>query len=351
MNRIQIYIEEKLLEQRKVMSLGRSSLVISLPKHWVNLNKVKQGDVVSLEIQRDRSLVVFPGLTRKKEQRKITLYIDPNESEDSVARSIIACYLNGYSNIRLTSRKIFSIPQQKAIRHIAGILYMRLMESDARNMRITTLIDESRASVVSSVHRMHLVANSMCRDACNSLREQNAALARAVYSLDDDVDHFCFFLLRLFRSSAIDPALANQLGLDPIDCLDYQTLVYRIEHVADNAANIAIHLMMLDEEKKRIPDSLLKLMFAFGNDAVDSYDKAVNSFFSKDIASCNEIMERRGEIEKSDRQIASQSFLTPQMNAMTICSVCSIRESIKRIAEWAEAIAENTILRSYEENP
>ena len=351
MNKIEIYIEVKLLEQRKVMALGRSSLVISLPKHWANLNKLKQGDVVSLEIQRNRSLVVFPGSTRKSEERKITLYIDPSESEDSIARSIIACYLNGYSSIILASRKIFSIPQQKAIRRTAEILYMRLMESDARKMQITTLIDESRASVVSSVHRMHLVANSMCRDVCSSLKDQNAALARAVYSLDDDVDHFCFFLLRLLRSAAIDPVLANQLDLDPIDCLDYQTLVYRIEHVADLAANIAKHIIMLDGEKQRTPDPLLKLMFAFGNDAVDSYDKAVNSFFSKDIASCNEIIKRRGEIEKSDRQIASQSFLTPKMNAVTICSVCSIRESIKRIAEWAEAIAENTILLSYEEKP
>ena len=339
------------MEQRKVMSLGRSSLVISLPKHWVDLNKLKRGDVVSLDVQRDRSLIVFPRVKSERKVRKITLYIDPNETEASIARSIIACYLNGYFSIRLASRKIFSTAQQKAIRRIAGVLYMEIMESDAKNVQITTLIDESKASIVSGIRRMHFISNSMCRDSCSSLKDQNAALARAVYSLDDDVDRFCFVLLRLLRSAATDPVLAKQIDLDPIDCLDYQTLVYRIEHVADLAANIAKHIIMLDGEKQTMPDSLLKLMFVFGNDAVDSYDKAVNSFFSKDIASCNEIIKRRGEIEKSDRQIASQSFLTPKMNAVTICSVCSIRESIKRIAEWAEAIAENTILRSYEEKP
>lgn len=336
------------MEQRKVMSLGRSSLVISLPKHWAELNKLKRGDVVSLGVQRDRSLIVFPGVERKREERKITLYIDPKETEASIARSIIACYLNGYSSIRLASRKIFSTPQQKAIRRIAGVLYMRIMESDAKNMQITTLIDESKASVVSSVHRMHLIANSMCRDAFNSLRDQNAALAKAVYSLDDDVDHFCFFLLRLLRSAAIDPILANQLDLDPIDCLDYQVLVYRIERVADHAANIAKHIIMLDGERLTIPDSLVKLMFVSGSKAIDSYDKAVKSFFSKDVTSCNEVIERQKKIEKSSREIASQSFLIPQMNAVTICSVCSIRDSIERIAEWAAAIAENTILCSYE---
>ena len=48
------------MDQRKIMSLGRSSLVISLPKHWTQLNELKQGDVVSLAIQRDRSLSIFP---------------------------------------------------------------------------------------------------------------------------------------------------------------------------------------------------------------------------------------------------------------------------------------------------
>lgn len=337
------------MEQRKVMSLGRSSLVISLPKHWVTLNKLEQGDVVSVEVQRDRSLIVFPGVEKKKETREITLYVDPNETEASIARSIIACYLNGYSSIRLTSRKIFSTAQQKAIRRIAGVLYLRIMEADARNMKIVTLIDESKASVVSGVHRMHLIANSMCQDACNSLKDQNTALARAVYSLDDDVDHFCFVLLRLLRSAAIDPVLARQLDLDPLDCLDYQTLVNRIEHVADYAANIAKHIIMLDGRKLKIPDSLLKLMFASGNEAVDSYNKAVNSFFSKDVTSCNQVIERLEEIEKLDREIASQSFLSLEGKSMIICAVCSIRDSIKRIAEWAAEIAESAILRSYEE--
>lgn len=337
------------MEQRKVMSLGRSSLVISLPKHWVNLNKLKRGDVVSLDVQRDRSLIVFPRIKKKREARKITLYIDPNETEASIARSIIACYLNGYSSVRLASRKIFSAPQQKAIRRIAGVLYMEIMESDAKNVQITTLIDESKASIVSGIHRMHFISNSMCRDSCSSLKNQNVALARAVYSLDDDVDRFCFVLLRLLRSAAIDPVLAKQVGLDPIDCLDYQTLVYRIEHVADHAANIAKHIIVLDEEKQKISDSLLKLMFHFCDEAIHSYDKAVSSFFSKDVTICNEIIERQKKIDKLDREVASNSFLSPEMNSVTICAVCSIRDSIKRIAEWGATIAENTILRSYEE--
>lgn len=333
------------MEQRKIMSLGRSSLVVSLPKHWTKLNELKRGDVVSLAIQRDRSLVVFPGTGSKKETKETTLYVDPNE-RDMIVRSIIACYLNGYSGIRLVSKKIFTVPQRKQIRRIVRMLYMRIIESDAKSMYIVTLIDESKASVVSGIHRMHAIANSMCRDALNSLRNQDVMLAKTVYSLDDDVDHFSFFILRLLRRAALEPALANQLGLEPIDCLDYQTLVQRIEQVADNATSIAKHIIMLSGEKLKISNHLSELMLTASNNAIDSYCKAVEGFFSKDTASSDGIIEQQKFIAKLDREIASWSFLHEKKNPIMICAICSIRESINRIAEYAADIAEITINRS-----
>jgi phosphate uptake regulator len=328
------------------MALGRSSLVVSLPKHWVNLNELKQGDVVSLAVQRDRSLVVFPGVEKRRESKTITLHVAPDEKEVMIVRSIIACYLNGYSAIRLVSEKIFSIAQQRAIRHIVRVLYMRIMESDAKSIFIQTLIDESKASVVSGIRRMHLISSSMCRDALNSLRSRDAKLARVVFTLDDDVDHFSFFLLRLLRSAALEPALANQLELEPIDCLDYQTLVHRVEHVADHATNIAKNIIMLDGRRQRISDPLLELIVKAGNAAVDSYNKAVEGFFSKNVESSDEIIEEQKHIEKLDLDIASKSFLM-EKNALIICATCSIRDSMKRIAEYAADIAEITINRSY----
>ncbi|MCW4051589.1 MAG: AbrB/MazE/SpoVT family DNA-binding domain-containing protein [Candidatus Bathyarchaeota archaeon] len=333
------------MEQRKIMSLGRSSLVISLPKHWVNMNELKRGDVVSLAVQRNNSLVVVPGAEKKREPKEAVIKVDPDEKETILVRTIIACYLNGYSIIRLISKKIFSIVQQKAIRRIVGILYMRIMESNAKTMQIQTLIDESKASVVSGLRRMHLIASPMFRDALNSLKNQDAKLARAIHTLDDDVDHFSFFLLRLLRSAALDPALSNELGLEPIDCLDYQTLVHRIEHVADHATNIAKQVIMLSGRNQMVSTSLIKLIVAEGYIALDSYNKAVDAFFSKKVEISDEIIETQKRVETLDTEIASKSFAT-EKNALVICATCSIRDSVKRIAEYAADIAEITINQS-----
>lgn len=332
--------------ERKIMSLGRSSVVISLPKHWVKLNELKKGDVVSLAIQRDRSLVVFPG-AKKKELREITLYVDPDEKRTSIVRRIVGCYLNGYSGIRVLSKEIISVAERKTIRNIVRMLYMRIMESDAKSMHIQTLIDESRASPKLAIHRMNLIAHSMCRDALNSLRNRDVMLAKAVFSLDDDVDHFSFFLLRLLRNAARDPILANQLGIEPLDCMDHQTLVYRVEHAADRSANIAKYLIMLEGSQQKIPDHLLTLMFTAGTEAVNLYDEAVNAFFSKDVANSVEILEQQKKIVELDQEIATEAFMSKQMNPLLICAVCSIRDDIKRIAECAADIAKIAVNRAY----
>ncbi|MGB9713797.1 MAG: PhoU domain-containing protein [Candidatus Bathyarchaeales archaeon] len=334
------------MEQRKIMSLGRSSLVISLPKHWTQLTELKQGDTVSLAINRDRSLVIFPGLKKEKEANKITLYVEPDEKDISVVRKIIACYLNGYSDIKIISKKFFTVAQQRAIRRIVQTLYMRIMEADTKEIQIATLIDESKASIQTGINRMYKISSSMCRDAFTALRNQDAALAKSVYSLDDEVDHFSFFLLRLIRGASVDPALANQLGLEALDCLDYETLVYLIEQVADQAANIAKHIIMLEGRQKQISETLREKMYAAGCDALANFDKAVNAMLSNDVKYSDEIMENQAKMEKLDQEIASLAFLK-EKSTEVICACCSMRDSILRIAENSADIAEITILRSY----
>jgi phosphate uptake regulator len=333
--------------ERRIMSLGRSSMVVSLPKNWMQLNELKKGDVVSVAIQRDRSLVLYPRAQAKPTAKEITLRIGQDEDVSLITQKIIGPFLNGYSGVTLISDKIFSIPQRKAIRNIAGRLYMRIMESNSKGVYLQTLTDESKASLEQAIQRMHLIAHSMCEDICTALMKRDVALAKSVFSLDDDVDHFCFFLIRLLRKAAQDTALANELRIAPLDCMDHQTLVYRIEHTADYTADIARHIIMLDGAQQKIPDAVLDLLVTAGTEAVDLYVKAVAAFFSKDVSFSVEIMRKQHRIEKLDQEIAAKAFTGNQKRAELVCAICSIRDNIKRIADCAANIAEIAVNRAF----
>ena len=333
--------------ERKIMSLGKSSLVVSLPKDWMQLNELRKGDFVSFAIQRDRSLVIYPSALKKSAPKEITLNISQNEEEILITQKIIGAFLNGYSGIKLVSEKIFSVPQTKAIRGIAGRLYMRVMESDSKHVYIQSLTDESKASLEQAIQRMHLISRSMCEGAITSLKNNDVPLAKSVFSLDDDVDHFAFFILRILRNAAQDPVLANELHIDPLDCMDYQTLVYRMEYASDYAADITRHIIMIGGTNQKIPDEVLELMITAGTEVTDLYAKAVTAFFSKDVPFSVEIMKRRQRIEKLDVEIASKAFTGKQKSAELVCAICSIRDNIKRIAHSALSIAEISVNRAF----
>jgi phosphate uptake regulator len=332
--------------ERRIMALGRSSMVISLPKNWMNLNELNKGDVVSFVIQRDRSLVVYPGAEKKAAPKDITLKIGQNEDETLIAQKIIGSFLNGYSGITLISEKIFSVPQRRAIRNIAGRIYMRIMESDSKGVYLQTLTDESKASLDQAIQRMHLISYSMCEDVFNSLKNNDVSLAKSVLSLDEDVDQFSFFILRILRNAAQGPVLANELGVDPLDCMDYQSLVYRMEHVANYVADIAKHIIMLDGRQLKIPADLLEPMVDEGLEVVDLYVKSVNAFFQRDLPFSVEIMKHKQRIEKIDQEIATKSFMT-EKNPVLVCGICSIREDIKTVADYAADISEITVNRAF----
>jgi phosphate uptake regulator len=333
--------------ERKIMSLGKSSLVISLPKEWIQLNNLEKGDAVSFNIQRDHALVVYPSTLKKSEPKEITIAVSQNEEEILITQKILGAFLNGYSGITLTSENIFSLPQTKAIRDIAGRLYMRVMEADSKCVYIQNLMDESKASLEQAIQRMHLISRSMCEGAINSLKNGNIELAKSVFALDDDVDHFAFFILRILRNAAQDPTLANELHVDPLDCMDHQMLVYRMEYASDYTADIVRHIIMLNGTKQKIPEEVLALMISAGTEVSKLYVRAVSAFFSKDVASAVEIMKYKQKMDKIEVDIASKSFTGPQKSAELVCGICSIRDNIKRISHCAFSIAEIAVNRAF----
>jgi len=221
------------------------------------------------------------------------------------------------------------------------------MESNPKGVYIQTIADESKASLDQAIQRMYMISRSMVEDVFISLKKNDLELARAVFSLDDDVDHFSFFIIRLLRTAAQNPTLANEFRIDPVDCMDHQNLIYRIEHVSDYSSDIARHIVMLAGTKLKIPDDLLSLLVIAGNEACELYIKAVHAFFSKDVPFSVEIMKRHMYLEKLDNEIASKSFTGRQKNAELVCAICSIRDSIKRIADCAAIIAEIAVNRAF----
>jgi len=327
------------------MALGKSSLVVSLPKDWIKSNSLKKGDFVTINIQRDLSLLLQPSLRSREESKRIVVEIDKESSPESIFRIVIGCYLNGYNDIVLNSRNIFSVIQQQAIRNVVKSLYLRILASNASSVTLQTLMNESMANLLDGMERMHIITLSMCNDLVKAMKNWDLELARSVVALEEDVDQFMFYLIRLIRSAAIDPALANHLGIDMLDCLDYQTLVDLIERVADNIHNAANSLVQVEEYKNSVPLDLWDKLIQTTETSVMAYSDAIEVFKQRSVETCDKIIDEQYKLSQLARSI------TPFPNILVsepyFYSLYVIRDSIMRIGDYAADIAELTIDKAY----
>ena len=334
------------MERRKVMTFGKYSFIITLPKDWLKMHKIDGGDSVFLKIRDDGSLVISPSIELKEQAKETSLFIMQKEETNSIIRKIIGCYLNGYNIIKLTSARTFSAEQQNAVRRVVKSLYMRILESTSSRITLQTLMDESLASVVSGVERMHIITSSMSKDVLKAMREWDDDLAQSVITLEDDVDQFMFFLIRLLRSSLENPSLANKLGLSMSDCFDYHLIINRIEYVADHLTEIAIAITQLKEKSHEIPVQVFSELINSAEESFHYYDLAIEAFFSGTLDNINEIIDHK---DKKNSFLEMMEPL-PQSEEQTIIQLYSISDNIFRISKFAADIAELTIDRAYRKN-
>jgi phosphate uptake regulator len=201
--------------------------------------------------------------------------------------------------------------------------------------------------VISGIERMHLITHSMCRDILISMKNWDVELARSVVSLEDDVDQLMYFLLRLIRGAAISPSLSNQLGLDMIDCLDFQTLVHRIERIADHATNIANCAIALIESTDGLPEDVMRTLMKSAETAFNSYEGAVNGYLTKNVETTNAIIDTQKDIIELYREITPLPHLGEPYDTSILSNIITIRESIMKISHHVADIAELTIDRAY----
>ena len=329
------------------MNLGQSSKVISLPKKWLSINNLEKGNNVSVTIQKDGTLLVSPNWDLDEELTKINLKIKADETEGSIIRKIIGAYLNGYTRVVLTSGNIFTMNQQHVIREIVRKLYMMIISSETSKIELETLVDETKVSIPASIDRMHMITYAMFRDVIQALKEENRSLASSVIILEEDVDQMMYLILRILRSAVSTPVLANKLELEPLDCLEYQTLIHRIERTADHIASTAESIIMLLDSGAIIPENVKKVLIEAAEVVFDNYEKTIVSFKHIDVELTNIIIDSQEKIIDLYSEITPLPVLNGVSDSTILANIISIRENIKSISSIAADIAELTIDRAY----
>jgi phosphate uptake regulator len=356
------------LEKRKIMRLGKSSLVVSIPKSWAVKYDLDSSAQIMLIPQRDGSLAIYPVKEFSETPSQQEIVTDPTDEPGILERRLIAAYLNNFGVIRLRSSGVFTPEQQALIRKRVRMLTgLQIIDSSTNEIIIQSLMKLDRLDLPKSMRLAHRIASSMLTDALSSLQMRDIELARTVIGLDEDVNQFYFLVFKQLRAALLDPRFMNELGIDSMDCLTYLMFIQRVENVADHAKSIAEAVIALGKEE--CPKELVNLALKAGDEVQGIYSMAAEAMLTSDDKAANRVMNAADQLRPM-RQQAEQLMeqhvvrlceqilpkLTPETCALfgprqkAMFCLEQIFEAFGKIVEHSCAIAETAIDRALEQH-
>jgi len=328
-------------ETRKIQFTGKSSYIVSLPKHWIQEMGLKRGDQVKISRQGSSALQIYPPnhQTRTIQVEDATFEIEPEEDTTSIVRKLISLYFLGFKIINVKPKAGRLKPAQRtAIKDAVKRMLMgtEIISDSTSGITIQVLVNLLELSVDGAFKRMIHLAKSMLSDAILAVKESNFELANEVIKTDDEVDRFGFYIIRQLKIAIQNEHMLKEMGFsNSRDCLGYRLVVKNIERTGDHAVLIANDLI---EFKKPIRKEILEKIQEINDFAVGVLDDACLALFKGDYTQAEKTIKKSIDITKIEKKIlnATKSLRDDE----EVYRIRRVVENLKRIAEYASDIAE-----------
>ncbi|MCJ7731908.1 phosphate uptake regulator PhoU [Candidatus Bathyarchaeota archaeon] len=331
-------------ELRKVQVTGGSTFIISLPKAWVEQMGLQRGSVIRINQKDDLTLCLTPGdAVVTESQRKVIINPSPEDTPESIVRRVVSAYLMGYNIIQLKSNhQRLDSSQRFNVKDFTRkkLVGTEILSDLPQDLTLQVLLSYAELSVKDALRRMSVIAASMHRDAIIALGTEDLTLAREIVAMDDEVDRFNLYIVRLLKVAVVDAHILKESGLkSPRECLGYRLITKSVERMADHAVNIAHNRLELT--LSTLDNELLSEMKRLSDFALEIFEGSMEAVFDENYKAADKVLnlaQRTRNMEAEMLQMIVKHAPPEEVPALRL-----IVESILRTAEYGADIAETVL--------
>ena len=276
---------------RRLQKIG-SSILVSLPKEWIDANNLDKTNQVEIETNQN-NLSIRTQLSKRPSKEIEISY--PLPKGESIVPTITGAYLLGFDIIKIVSKSPISITDRESVRgSMRRLVGMEIIDEDATNISVQFLLDETSVNPQNILKRMSSIALGMFTDVVSSLETGDKSNLETIANRDAEINRQYFLLVRLIRSTIMDTRLAGVFNLENIDILDYRIAANTLEIAGDTVVELAESLI-----KSNLSKTELKKLHGFTKDIHEIQTKSIDSFISNDRSlAINAITLQRNNFEK-----------------------------------------------------
>lgn len=293
---------------RRLVKAGQTSHTVSLPKEWLEKNKLKKGDAIYLKEKSDKELIITTEGKEEAAKQKEIVIETTNKALDHIQREITAAYINNYNTITIVGKDIDE--KGKEIRRMLhDFVALEIAEQTSDRIVAKDLLNWKEISIDKTIRRMDIIIRSIFEDTIKSLTSKN--LHESIYFRDFDVNRLYFLMFRILKGALTDINIASSFNVSNADILNDWYFVLNLENVADNLKNVCKLFLELKENELKELDESYKLLQTNYLDALKAYYDRDKDLAQK-VASKREIILNQCE-ELKKKNI---SLITPHIKEL-----------------------------------
>ncbi|MEM4336880.1 MAG: AbrB/MazE/SpoVT family DNA-binding domain-containing protein [Candidatus Woesearchaeota archaeon] len=284
------------MEVRKLISFGSSSYVVSLPKTWVDNNKLAKGDSIYIEEKPNELVLTINHENKEKEIREKQIDAS-NKTIRRIESEIVSAYINNYDIIEIRNLKDNSNKVKDIIQNFAGL---EILEQTATKIVARDLININEVSIKALIRRVDIILRSMIEDALHCVSHSGLDIERIhLNERDNDINRLVYLISRMAVAAIKNPKIAKKFNTTSLEIISDLEVAKKMEIIGDNVKRFVRHIESTKDEKSFseacrilgiLRDKYLILMKAY-------YSKDINTAFdiettSKEIfAMCDKVFE------------------------------------------------------------
>ena len=259
---------------RRLQKIG-SSILVSLPKEWIDANKLDKSAQVEIETTQNNLSIRTQQSKRPSKEIEISY---PLPKGENIVANITGAYLLGYDIIKIIGKSPISVNDRENVRaSMRRLVGMEIVDEDATNISVQFLLDETSINPQNILKRMSSIAVGMFSDVLLSLKSDDKTNLETISNRDAEINRQYFLLVRLIRSTIMDTRLAGIFNLENIDILDYRIAANTLESAGDTIVELSQSLLKSDLSKIE-----QKKLYDFAKDMEEIQTKSIDSFISND---------------------------------------------------------------------
>jgi len=291
---------------RRLQKIG-SSILVSLPKEWIDANNLNKSHQVEIETNQN-NLSIRTQLSKRPSKEVEISY--PLSEGEGIVPTITGAYLLGFDIIRIVGKSSISIIDRESVRgSMRKLVGLEIIDEDATNISVQFLLDETSINPQNILKRMSSIALGMFNDVVLALKSGDKTNLETIANRDSEINRQYFLLVRLIRSTIMDTRLAGIFNLENIDILDYRIAANTLEIAGDTVVELSKSLI-----KSNLSKVDLKKLYDFAKDIDEIQIKSIDSFIS------------------NDRMLAINAIRLQKTNSIKILKTRSSLESEKQIS-------------------